>query len=345
MTEPDTVPTAESTLFNLRTAPGNPRLNFPKYRKSLIQVSVNKGQYHHQLGLSGDVLPNGPWTAVNGGVVTPRPTNIRPIFNAGAPAAAMAIYNQDLKDYNKVLLDLSILRDNIILSLPEYIIRTLEDPEIGIALVTSAQIIEAAYKEFSMIHMNDIDEARLKLEDPIEDAFDVHLAKYMESCVFLAANQATVSPVEMIRTLTISIKNLPVLHAWALRFNEFYALPIDRTSANFVSHLRTGVRNLTSEEAGYAHALQRSDIKPAPNPNPRKRAGRGGRGGRGDTVTPYVKVYVDPSFIPPVGSKYCWFHGYKGHNGTECRNAELTSAQKNAKTHSEVPGGCLQSTM
>ena len=31
----------------------------------------------------------------------------------------------------------------------------------------------------------------------------------------------------------------------------------------------------------------------------------------------------------PAGTKYC----YKGHNGTECRNAELTPAQKIAKTH------------
>ena len=160
---------------------------------------------------------------------------------------------------------------------------------------------------------------------------------------FFGANQATASPVEMIRTLTISIKNLPILRAWAIRFNECYPLPVNRTTTNFVTHLRTGVRNLTSEEAGYAHALQRSDIKPAGR-NPRDRSGRGG-GGRGGRGTPYVKVFVDPSFVPPAGTKYCWFYEYKGHNGADCRNTDLTVAQKNAKTHSEVSGGNLQSTI
>ena len=72
------------------------------------------------------------------------------------------------------------------------------------------------------------------------------------------------------------------------------------------SHLRTGVRNLTSEEAGYTHALQRSDVQPT-GWVPGRGGGRGGRGGRGIL---YAKVFVDPSFIPPAGTKCCWFQGY-----------------------------------
>ena len=154
--------------------------------------------------------------------------------------------------------------------------------------------------------MNDLKEARLALENPIEVSFDVHLSNFMERCVFLATNNDTVSPVKMICTLTKSIKNFPVFDSLELRFNEFFPLPVQRTSANVVGRVSTGVRNLTSKDAG--------------------RGGRGGRGGRAST-------------------KYCWFHGYKGYNGTECRNADLTSAQKNAKKHSEVAGGCLQSTI
>ena len=86
---------------------------------------------------------------------------------------------------------------------------------------------------------------------------------------------------------------------------------------------------LISEDSGHTHALQRSDVQP----NSGRGAGRGGRS------TPYVKVFVDPSFIPPAGTKNCWFHGYKGQNGSECRNIDLTL--KNAKTHSEIPGRYL----
>ena len=114
------------------------------------------------------------------------------------------------------------------------IVKTLEDPEIGIALVTSLQIVEAAYLELRTVHMDDLDEARNALEKPIEDSFGVNLSNFIEQCTFLGANQATVSPVEMIRTLTISIKNLPILNARTIRFNEFYSLPVNRTTANFV---------------------------------------------------------------------------------------------------------------
>ena len=53
--------------------------------------------------------------------------------------------------------------------------------------------------------MNDLTEAHLELENPIEDSFDVHLSNFTERCVFLASND-TASPVEMIHTLTKSIK-------------------------------------------------------------------------------------------------------------------------------------------
>ena len=212
MIEPD-LASSKSILFNLRTAPGNPRLNFPKYRKSLIQVSVNTAQYHDQFGLDGYVLPAGPWQTLHGGIAAPRPTNIQPLFVANATAAATATYNNDFKEFYKVLNDQASMRETIILSLPEYNVKTFEDPEIGIALVTSLQIVEAAYLELGTVHMSDLDEARTALEKPILDSFGVHLSEFMEQCTFLAANQATVSPVEMIRTLTISIKNLPILYA------------------------------------------------------------------------------------------------------------------------------------
>ena len=77
------------------------------------------------------------------------------------------------------------MRKSTILSLPEYIVKTLEDPEIGIALVTSLQIVEAAYLELGTVHMGDLDEARNALEKPIEDSFDVHFSNFMEQCTFL----------------------------------------------------------------------------------------------------------------------------------------------------------------
>ena len=82
--------------------------------------------------------------------------------------------------FYKVLNDLALKRETIILSLPEYIVKTLEDPELGIALVTSFQIVAAAYLELGTVHMNDLEEARNALEAPIEDSFDVHLSKFME---------------------------------------------------------------------------------------------------------------------------------------------------------------------
>ena len=171
MIEPDSASVAKSIFFSLRTAPGNPRLNFTKYRKSLIQVSVNTSQYHDPFGLAGYVLPAVPWLTLNAGIAALRPTNDRPIFVAGANAATQATYNNEPKEFYKVLNDQALMRENIIFSLPEYIVKTLEDLELGIALVTSLQIVEAAYLELGTVHMNDLEEARNALEAPIEDSF------------------------------------------------------------------------------------------------------------------------------------------------------------------------------
>ena len=140
----------------------------------------------------------------------------------GANALAQLIYKSELKDYKMVLADLTLARDGIILSSLEFIVKILEDSELGIALVTEFQIVTAAYLELGTMHMNDLEEVRAQFDNPICDSFDVHLADFMERCVFLATNIDTVSPVEMILTLTKSHAILPVLHAWALRFNEFF---------------------------------------------------------------------------------------------------------------------------
>ena len=68
------------------------------------------------------------------------------------------------------------------------------------------QIIAAAYLELGTVHMTDLAEARQMLEVPMEEDFDVHLSTFQENINFLAANDDTVSPVEIIRTLTKSIK-------------------------------------------------------------------------------------------------------------------------------------------
>ena len=141
-------------------------------------MSVNTAQYHDATGISGYFLPDGPWLAVQGAVATPRPTNDRPVL-AGATAVSQAIYKAEFKEFTKVLNDISVLRQDIILSLPEYVVKTLEDPEIGIALVTGRQIVDAAYLELGTVHMSDLEEARLALEAPIEDAYDVHLSNFM----------------------------------------------------------------------------------------------------------------------------------------------------------------------
>ena len=69
----------------------------------------------------------------------------------------------DLKEFYKVLADLALVREAISLSLPEYIIK----------VVTSFQIVVAAYFELKTVHMNDLEEARLDAEASIEDSFGV----------------------------------------------------------------------------------------------------------------------------------------------------------------------------
>ena len=70
-----------------------------------------------------------------------------------------------------------LVRETIILSLPEYIIKTLEDTESGIALVTLFQIVAAAYLELGSVHTNDLEEARLQLEHPVANLIRCSLVR------------------------------------------------------------------------------------------------------------------------------------------------------------------------
>ena len=72
-----------------------------------------------------------------------------------------------------MLNDISLLRQDIIHSLPEYVVKTLADPEIEIALVTGLQIVEATYLELGTVHMQDLEEAR----NNIHNLITIHLQK------------------------------------------------------------------------------------------------------------------------------------------------------------------------
>ena len=67
--------------------------------------------------------------------------------------------------YTRVFNTIAFVKDAIIISLPEYIIKTLEDPELGIALVTGFQIVAAAYLKLNTVCMNYLIEVYLKLEN------------------------------------------------------------------------------------------------------------------------------------------------------------------------------------
>ena len=77
MAEP-TIDSSSTALFNLATSLVNPRLEFPKFNKTLIQHSSNIFKSHDPLGLAGYVLPESSWLRLNLNVPTPRPLNDRP---------------------------------------------------------------------------------------------------------------------------------------------------------------------------------------------------------------------------------------------------------------------------
>ena len=83
-----------------------------------------------------------------------------------------------------------------------------------------------------------------------------------------------------------------------------FPLPITHTFANFNAQIITGTKNLTAAEAGYAN-LAKATIQPSIPAG--RGSGRGaGRGtSRGAGRGPYQIQIVDPSFVPPVGTKYC----------------------------------------
>ena len=236
MTEP-TIDSSSTALFNLAFSLGNPRLEFPKYKKTLIQHSSNGFKSHHSLGLAGYFLPESSWLRLNLNVPTPRPENDRPDDLPANPTNGQtSIYAQDMKEYTAVSNGISTLRALIILNIPPYIVKSLEDPELGIALVTSLQIVEATYLALGTVHAADIEVAQAKINLPMETPYEVHLTNFTKMTDFLANNDAAVSTVNKIKLLTDAMITFPPLHDWAKRFNEFFPNSIDRTFANFNPH-------------------------------------------------------------------------------------------------------------
>ena len=78
---------SSTALFNLATSLSNPKLKFPKFKKSLIQHSSNLFKSHDPLDLA------------------PRSENDRPDDLPAIPTnVQMSIYAQDMKEYISVLM-------------------------------------------------------------------------------------------------------------------------------------------------------------------------------------------------------------------------------------------------
>ena len=99
MSEP-TTDSSSTALFNLATSLGNPRLEFPKFKKTLIQHLSNLFKSHDPLGLTGYVLPETSWLRLNLNVPMTRPENERPDdLPANLTNIQTSIYAEYMKEY------------------------------------------------------------------------------------------------------------------------------------------------------------------------------------------------------------------------------------------------------
>ena len=139
---------------------------------------------------------------LNLNVPTPRPENGRPDDLPAKPTNVQtSIYAQEMKEYTAVSDGIAALRALIIINIPPYIVKSLEDPELGIALDTSLQIVETTYLALGTVHAADIEEAQAKIKQPMETPYEVHLTNFTEMTDFLANNDAAVSTLDKIKLL------------------------------------------------------------------------------------------------------------------------------------------------
>ena len=142
--------------------------------------------------LTGYVLP----------VPTPRPNNDRPGDLPGNH------YAQNMKEYADVSDWIAVLKELIIVNIPLYIMKFLEDPELGIALVTKLQTVEA-----SCLSLGTVKKHKQELL-PMETPYKVHATNFTEMTYFLANNGVAISTVDKIKLL-LDATNVDSVWLWA----------------------------------------------------------------------------------------------------------------------------------
>ena len=348
-----------ATIYPLGTAP---KLNFPKWVKSLFNLASNLGKVSFgNFGLLWTVVSDAQWAALpgntdNAGVVVVRPglPALIPITAGMTPQIQAATKaNND----NAIIAhaEWCKLNNAITLSLNPTIRETMVNEETGLDLYTLAEIVANVTRDYGTLTPADVRNLIGQLDAPLDNDSVHEWEKFTQQhrtiYSVLARNQNVFPAVLKLSKLEENTAAFPVIKlAWDAYKNEYPAVhqqafdsgPAAGGIIGIVPFIKGRLENateVTTGDLGYAGSATKTHGAPAAT--------------QGQLDAAYARGLRDGKAFSNAGGgkalkydKYCWLHGYKcNHHGTHtnpalaCRHmnvtnrAKYTDAQRSATTH------------
>jgi hypothetical protein len=219
-------------------------------------------------------------------------------------------YTADLQEYRLYLTVQEELKKHLLAAVPPMYLRTLEDPDLGFADVTSITMLTHLQDTYGQISREEIDANRNKLtadwnaDDPIEDLWSRNVEVQRLASV---ANEAI--PDTAVIRLTLSVFERTGVFTTACE--KWRDKPdVDWTTANFQTHFNLAnkerIRQLTARQAGYHGA--NSAIVPVITPPP--------------AIDHIAAAITNTITSSNTKMYYCWTHGLglnANHDSTTCQ--------------------------
>lgn len=278
-------------------------------------------------------------------IIANRPTIVfTPPPELNAAAAILKQYEITFRRNSAISEALRVLKNAIIISLPDADRNELSDPFFGLVSISCQQLLDHLRERYGTFLASDFDAFRTDLNAKIGTRTFPELAAQhrLIHVQFASANQG-LSEVDKCRYLRSAIGSNISYTTAITSYLTAHPQIIQQTFLGLVNHITEQAPNFSpvSTDLGYvASASMATDIPP------------------GYLESAAFAAYLDKriaSALPnkakankqdnPSNRPYCFKHGYNSHGSAQCRQMaslpEYTAAMKSASNHTDVANGSL----
>lgn len=338
----------------------NASANYPDWKASVISFAGSIMADEYLYGLVHLVLTPAQFNALPNNYPAPNPAR-PPNPAAGAGAGAVALFKQDMDLHQRYLKATNFIKSSIVASLSPVLRKSLTDPAARLIVLDSNEIMDHLDNLFDVRTAHDIDLLHARLARPLAshdmDLFLTFTGEFIADLAMLALAGHPLSEHDKMKRFQSSTAMQPAVAEACVAYVRLNPVLANRDLPGMVEYVRLQLCNLTVSDLGFVGSSPSSGAESA-----QKRPG----GGTSDMVSRAELTDMLKSVMTPIseairelkqpqqqvskenktvlgGRRYCYRHGYGGHNGHECfimaNDSKFTPSMRRAKTHKDVMGG------